>query len=318
TNKAMKQETQMIGGTKGSHIIVNHPELLQALDANMIYYENPEGRVCILYPFMGNVLIGSTDIPVDDPAEALCSPEEIDYIMESVASVFPDIEIKKSDIVFQYCGVRPLPRSNSKFTGRISRAHSCRITDADEQNHFKTYSMIGGKWTTFRGFADEVTEQVLAELNKKRQSTTEDIAIGGGLEFPRTDEACQQWLENLHGKTDIALDRLQILLERYGTIASTVADYISAETDSPLETLPEYSVRELEYIMKFERVMHLDDIVLRRTSIAIRGLLDSTVLNEISQIAQTVFDWSDSDTLDELKHCKDSLEKHHGIQFSGD
>lgn len=60
----------MIGGTKGSHLIVRSPELLRMLGDEMVYYENHEGRVCIMFPWFGNVLVGSTDIRIDDPDEA--------------------------------------------------------------------------------------------------------------------------------------------------------------------------------------------------------------------------------------------------------
>ena len=38
-----------------------------ALAGHMIYYENEDGRICILFPYLGKVLVGSTDIRVDDP-----------------------------------------------------------------------------------------------------------------------------------------------------------------------------------------------------------------------------------------------------------
>ena len=43
----------LVGGTKGSHLILDHPELLRALNGHMIYFENVDGRVCILFPYLG-------------------------------------------------------------------------------------------------------------------------------------------------------------------------------------------------------------------------------------------------------------------------
>ncbi|MFT6426316.1 MAG: glycerol-3-phosphate dehydrogenase, partial [Celeribacter sp.] len=54
----------LISGTKGSHLILDSPALLQALNGHMIYFENGDGRVCIVFPYLGNVLAGSTDIRV--------------------------------------------------------------------------------------------------------------------------------------------------------------------------------------------------------------------------------------------------------------
>ena len=58
----------LVGGTKGSHLILDHPELMRALNGHMIYFENVDGRVCIVFPYLGRVLVGSTDIRVDGPA----------------------------------------------------------------------------------------------------------------------------------------------------------------------------------------------------------------------------------------------------------
>src|SRR5688572_10972830 len=72
-----------VGGTKGSHLILDHPELVRALSGHMMYFENVDGRVCILFPYLGRVLLGSTDIRVDKPGEVRCEDDEVDYILKS-------------------------------------------------------------------------------------------------------------------------------------------------------------------------------------------------------------------------------------------
>ncbi|MBR7538786.1 FAD-dependent oxidoreductase, partial [Mycobacterium tuberculosis] len=62
-----KRPVPLMGGTKGSHLIIDNADLAGALDDHMIYYENEDGRICILFPYLGKVLVGSTDIRVDDP-----------------------------------------------------------------------------------------------------------------------------------------------------------------------------------------------------------------------------------------------------------
>ena len=113
TNRALGAQTQYIGGTKGSHIVLDHPELLAATRGQMLYFANADGRICIFYPFYGKVIAGSTDIPVSDPETALCDEGEVDYILESMRRVFPAIDVDRSHIVYRFCGVRPLPRSDS-------------------------------------------------------------------------------------------------------------------------------------------------------------------------------------------------------------
>ena len=77
----------LMGGTKGSHLIIDNPALRDMLDGHMIYYENEDGRICILFPYLGKVLVGSTDIRVDDPGTVRCEADERDYILQSLAFV---------------------------------------------------------------------------------------------------------------------------------------------------------------------------------------------------------------------------------------
>ena len=66
------QPAPLMGGTKGSHLIIDNAGARDALDGHMIYYENEDGRICILFPYLGKVLVGSTDIRVDDPESVRC------------------------------------------------------------------------------------------------------------------------------------------------------------------------------------------------------------------------------------------------------
>ena len=95
TNRTLAAEGDrpepLVGGTKGSHLILDHPELTRALNGHMIYFENVDGRVCIAFPYLGRVLLGSTDIRVDRPGDVRCEDEEVDYILKSLSYVFPGI-----------------------------------------------------------------------------------------------------------------------------------------------------------------------------------------------------------------------------------
>ena len=147
----------LVGGTKGSHLIVDHPDLLRALNDHMIYFENVDGRVCILFPYLGRVLLGSTDIRVDKPGDVRCEDDEVEYILKSLSSVFPRIAVRPADIVYRYSGVRPLPRSNARSTGGISRDHFvAEITGAPP-----VLCLVGGKWTTFRAFGEQAADRAL-------------------------------------------------------------------------------------------------------------------------------------------------------------
>jgi glycerol-3-phosphate dehydrogenase len=172
-----------VGGTKGSHLILDHPALLRALNGHMIYFENTDGRVCIVFPYLGRVLLGSTDIRVEHPGEVRCEDDEVAYILKSLSYVFPGIAVRPEDIVYRYSGVRPLPRSDASFTGRISRDHFV----AEIAGTPPVLCLVGGKWTTFRAFGEQAADRALAILGQPRIAGTADLRIGGGLEVRDDD-----------------------------------------------------------------------------------------------------------------------------------
>lgn len=306
-NTAMQRKTEFIGGTKGSHLVLDHPELYYATRGHELFFENQDGRICLFFPFEGKVLVGTTDIPVDDPDQAFCTEEEVDYLLGMIKHVFPPITVDRSHIVFRFCGVRPLPNSKTSTTGQISRDHSTELIEASNGIRFPIYSLVGGKWTTFRAFAEQVTDTILKRLGKPRQLSTEQLAIGGGRQYPKSEADQRLWIAALQRKTGLPEARLKALFERYGTRAEAIAEYIAASEDAPLQTLPDYSQRELRFLIEQEKVVHLDDLLLRRTLIAMVGQVTPEVLAEL----QTVY--ADCWGTDEVARTTTLFRKNHQI-----
>ena len=115
------------------------------------------------------------------PSRVRCEPEERDYILDAVRSVFPKIRLSAKNVVFSYSGIRPLPRSDHEFTGRISRGHFIHRLDGAVPQ----FCMVGGKWTTFRAFAEQAADAVLAELTHDRARDTLTWRSAVAPAFPR-------------------------------------------------------------------------------------------------------------------------------------
>ena len=308
-NAALGINRRYIGGTKGSHLIVDYPELVRELDGQMIYFGTRDGRVCLLYPYLGHVLIGSTDIRTDDPDGAVCDDTEIDYMLRAVAEIFPTLPVARERILYTYCGVRPLPAADAENPGEISRDHSIR-TDLLPGTQVPVLSLIGGKWTTFRGFAEEAADEVLRRLGKSRQSSTRDLAIGGGVGFPRDEAARRAFLDELCGLS-VAPDRAAILLARYGTRCRDAAAHCAAAPDAPLAALPDFSSREIDWICRAELVGSLADILFRRTAIAISGRLTDEAAEEVSHRAAAALGWDEARRFAEVAAALDIAHRRH-------
>ncbi|UDF32226.1 UNVERIFIED_ORG: glycerol-3-phosphate dehydrogenase/oxidase (plasmid) [Roseateles sp. XES5] len=298
----------LMGGTKGSHLIVDNPALRDMLDGHMIYYENEDGRICILFPYLGKVLVGSTDIRVDDPGTVRCEAEERDYILQSLAFVLPGIEIRPEEIVFQFAGVRPLPASNDSFTGRIPRDHFCTVLENGKSGP-PVLCMIGGKWTTFRSFGELAADMALERLGLTRKVETADRMIGGGRAFPADPVA---WIRDLAVTTGISVERATVLFQRYGTDARSVAAFIAAGPDHALPHAS-YSARELLFLIRTEAVEHLDDLLLRRTALAISGELSLAMAEAALDLFAAEKGWSATRTAEERGRFLTLMQERHGV-----
>jgi glycerol-3-phosphate dehydrogenase len=313
TNLSMGIKTKFIGGTKGSHLMVDNQALMDATNGQMLYYENDEGRICILFPLHGKVMIGSTDIKISDPDQAVCTEEEMEYMLGCVRQIFPGLIINPSQIVFRFSGVRPLPSSDSNLkNAQISRDHSIKIIYPTENMPFLVFNLIGGKWTTFRAFSEQIAEKVLNHLQLKTKVCSKNIAIGGGKDFPGTHEK-QNWIESVHLKTGLDKIRINVLLSRYGMKAYLLIDFLMEQVDYPLKCNPDYTKREIEYLLSREFVKHLDDLILRRTVLALSGGLSYEILIELAEIYKEIFEISEADKHKEIKRTMEILEINHGI-----
>ncbi|MDQ7024396.1 MAG: glycerol-3-phosphate dehydrogenase/oxidase [Anaerolineae bacterium] len=312
-NQAMNEETKFIGGTKGSHLVLNHPDLFEATGGNEFFFENVDGRIVLIFPFINRVIVGTTDIRIDDPDEAVCTDDEIEYILSLIPKVFPTIDVNRSHIVYTFSGVRPLPSADNNRTGTISRDHSIRSVVAGNHLNFPVHSLIGGKWTTFRAFSEEVADVVLEDIGKTRQSDTKDTPIGGGKDYPMSEEDKQNWLKSVQQQTELSLDTLTTLFERYGTYAADVGQYMSAENDIELQTMPDYTRREIQFIVKNEKVVRLEDFIQRRSLIAMLGLANSDTVREIGHIVGETLGWSDVQTQDSIERTLELLKHKHRV-----
>ena len=315
-NHSMGLSTRFIGGTKGSHLVLNHPELREAIGGNEFFFENKDGRIVLIFPLFDRVLVGTSDIKIEHPDEVRCTDEEIDYFIGMIARVFPTIKVTREHVVFQFTGVRPLGSSGAKTTGQYSRDHHIEVLSGDWTNlSFPVFSLVGGKWTSFRAFSEQVTDKVLAHLGKTRQKSTEDLPIGGGRGYA-TDEAEQnRQIEGFAAWTGLSKEHLQILYSRYGTRTEAVATFINRAPDEPLKSLPEYTRREIAFLAQSEKAIHLDDILLRRTMLAMLGRLTKNNVEEIADAMGAAIGWSVEQKNAEVERTLRLLADRHGVRL---
>lgn len=319
-NAALGVPSQLIGGTKGSHILLDHPALLTALNGRMIYFEADDGRICLVFDYLGRALVGSTDIRAADPEAVRCEDDEIDYFLESLRGLLPGLGFDRSQIVYAYSGIRPLPASDGTAPGLISRDHSAPAIEPAGDRPWPILSLVGGKWTTFRGFAEEVTDTILARLGEPRRTGTAEMPIGGGRGFPVDAANRTAWIAAAARATGLASGRTETLLDRYGTTARAILEAEAAEgPDALTATLadaPDHSLTELRWLLRREHVVHLEDLVLRRSALAITGQLSRRDLETLADLAAEVLGWTPERRAEEHAATLARLTGPHRLRFS--
>lgn len=303
-----ERPSPLVGGTKGSHLILDHPELLKALNGHMIYFENVDGRVCIVFPYLGRVLLGSTDIRVERPGDVRCEDDEVEYILKSLSYVFPSIAVESEHIVYRYSGVRPLPLSDAQFTGSISRDHFV----AELPGSPPILCLVGGKWTTFRAFGEQTADKALALLEVSRRVSTEERRIGGGESYPSETIGRTAFLDQLVREFGVSAARAAHALDHYGTSSGAVLRFCQESPDAPL-CAGEYTEAELRYLIRFEFARSHADLLQRRTSLAITGALSSAGVSRTTEILAEELHWPPDLAARHEAEFRVLLEHNHGL-----
>ncbi|WP_425553436.1 glycerol-3-phosphate dehydrogenase/oxidase [Gryllotalpicola kribbensis] len=312
TNQALGAATRFMGGTKGSHIVVDNPELFRACAGRELFFEHRDGRIVLVYPLHGKVIIGTTDLEQDMTQPIEVTEDEIDYFFDLVKDVFPSVPVDRSQIIYRFVGVRPLPRHDDTQPGFVSRDYRIVDSPIPGLGATKVLSLVGGKWTTFRALGQQLADETLARLGRSRRRSTEGVAIGGGVDYPTTPEGKAAWGAQHAG--GVGAERARVLLNRYGTKAARIIEALGAE-DEPLASVPGYSRGEIAFIAREEQVVHLIDVLTRRTSIAFRGLATGEGVTEIASVIAAELGWDEARRDDELKDAATQLYEQHGVDL---
>jgi glycerol-3-phosphate dehydrogenase len=145
-----ERHERLIGGTKGSHIVVEWPG---GPRHGVFASAKEDGRPFFILPWYRYTLIGTTDLRYEgDPSEAQCTADELRYLLDEATRLFPATPLRREDVLYTYCGVRPLPYTSDDDESTISRSHFI-IDQAKRGGPSGLLTIVGGKLTTYRSLA---------------------------------------------------------------------------------------------------------------------------------------------------------------------
>lgn len=202
---------RLIGGTKGSHLVIDHAGLNQSLAGRGIYAEAADGRPVFILPFGEFSLLGTTDLPFEgDPREATATEEEIEYLLGVANDVLADVRLTRENVAWHYSGVRPLPYVDAATPAAITRRH---FIHEHEGRQPPTFSLIGGKLTTCRSLAEEAADVLLTRLGRSREASSRDRELPGEPQPSCDDNAVRRLIRDEWVRTldDLVCRRLMLL-----------------------------------------------------------------------------------------------------------
>ncbi len=273
-------EPEHLAPSKGVHIVL--PSL--PMKDGVLISHSRDGRVFFLIPWAGRTVIGTTETPWSGSLEDLrVEPEEVAYLLREVRRLFPKLSLSVNSILGTFAGVRPLAKSSRLFgrkgLGNVSRVHKI-IQEGS------VLSVFGGKYTTYRRVAKDVTDRLFPGTN----CTTHRHPLPGGDAGP-----WESYLKRPPGSraAGLAGDELRRLFHRYGTRLEDVLRQSDADASlgRPLVDGMAETGAEVVHGVLGEFVVYPEDFLSRRTALRYspdggRGVYDA-VAELIARYAPT-------------------------------
>jgi glycerol-3-phosphate dehydrogenase len=244
---------------KGSHIVV--PKFWDGPQAYL--FQNHDKRVIFVNPYQENLsLIGTTDIPYEGKAEDVAIDDnEIDYLI-SVVNRYSKRELKRSDIVQAFSGVRPLYDDNAANPSAVTRDYVFDIDGGEGKPPL--LSVFGGKITTYRKLAEHALQKLKPYFPQMTGDWTERAHLpggdlnGAGSFAGFVDELTQRypWLSAPLAKHYARL---------YGSMAYGLLNGARSTADLGRHFGGLLHEREISYLREAEWAQTAEDILERRT-----------------------------------------------------
>ncbi len=237
---------------RGSHLVFPRDRL--PVNAAVLLRNPADSRVLYIYPWEGATLLGTTDLDHRDSLEQepRITADELDYLLAVARDAFPQRDLRASDVVSTYAGIRPVIADGSDDPSKAARDHAVWSEEG-------LWTVTGGKLTTFREIALDALRKLrrdLPEIPRLRPDApifdAPPIELGAPLARALGAAATPE--------------RTLRILGRYGRDTAALLDAAAPGEMSPIPGTPTLWA-ELRFAARHEAVVHLSDLLLRRTRI---------------------------------------------------
>jgi glycerol-3-phosphate dehydrogenase len=294
---------RLIGGTKGSHLVVDP---FPGAPPTALHYEAQEDhRAVLVIPWNGRYLIGSTDIRYESDLDDVRTDEaEVDYLLHEANQVIPGASLTRANVRYAYAGVRPLPYQQAGSEAEISRDHAV-VDHAPALRGL--LSITGGKLTTFRALAEHTVDAVYRQLGKKPprcETARLPLPGGAGISLP-------SFRGTLVDRSDLPAESVDRLVAIYGARASDVLALAEGDPSLREPFCVETGSIGAEVVFAFERefARTLEDVMMRRTMVGLEPGHGVGADEVAAAIAKRHLGWDEARARDEVHRYRKYLER---------
>lgn len=275
---------------KGVHLVVPGDRI----DSKSGLITRTKDSVFIIRPWFGRWLMGTTDTPAELDDEPSVTKADVDYLLGE-ANRLLDKPLGYDDVIGAYAGLRPLvgggePDADAEPggpTAEMRRDHTVL------EDPIGLVTVVGGKYTTYRLMAKDAVDVAAARLRQTvPASSTDELPIHGGVRF----DEMRSRRDELAEESGLAPEWIDHLLGRYGTATTNLLDLVDDEPElgRPLVGAPDYLAAEVRYAAVAEGASRLEDVLVRRTRIAMETADRGTVAAEqAGRLLAETLGWSD-------------------------
>jgi glycerol-3-phosphate dehydrogenase len=245
-----------------------------------------DGRVIFAVPWLGRLLVGTTDNEVSVHDEMILKRSEAEYLLRHVNSYLKR-PFSLDDIQSGIAGMRPLVGSK----GKKETKSLVRDDEVEVDASSGLISILGGKWTTHRAMAEDTINAVESYLNGKvTPSLTPHHRLSGAEGYDKN------YPKKLAREFHIPADTAFHLAEKFGTVADKVLAQAVNNPHLLMRLVPGFPAitAEVLYSIRYEMAASIEDVLARRTGLQLFSWKDAIIAAPL--VAQCLADelgWSE-------------------------
>jgi glycerol-3-phosphate dehydrogenase len=274
---------------RGSHLVFPHKKL--PVDASLTLFHPDDKRPVFVFPWEGATLVGTTDFDHQENLdnEASITQEEVEYLLKILAMYYPDSGLAREDVISSFSGIRAVIGSDTNTDpSKERRDHAVWANKG-------LVTVSGGKLTTFRLIAIDALNAARPWLQEVEPRESGDHVFT----TPDTQAPRGSWISRIIG--------------RYGSNA----DHLLAQTDEGEQDLikeTQFCLAECRWAARHESVVHLDDLLLRRTRLGL--LLENgaeELFPDLMKICGQELGWNNTKWQSEVSRYRDIFLQYYSL-----